>query len=126
MCHTRAEQRGRITSFDVLAPLCLMHSRKLMSVFAMMAHCWLVFMMVPFRTPRFISTKLLCSRLVLSLYCYMRLIFLMQLFPLVNLSFVSDYFRLSPACQVLLTESTTIWFISHFSQLCIIYKLAEG
>ena len=43
MCLIRAEQKGRITSLDLLARLCLVQPRMPLDFFAARAHCWLMF-----------------------------------------------------------------------------------
>lgn len=55
------EQRGRITSLDLLAVLCLMHSRIPLAFFAARAHCCLMFNSVSTRTPISFSAKLLSA-----------------------------------------------------------------
>lgn len=63
MCLTRAEERGRMTSTDLLALLCLIQPRKLLAFFDMRTHCWLIGNSSPTRTSRFFSAKLLSNQL---------------------------------------------------------------
>jgi len=58
---TSTEQMERITSFDLLAILCLKHPRILLAFFVGKARCWLMFNPVSTRTPGSFASKLLCS-----------------------------------------------------------------
>ncbi|XP_068782109.1 uncharacterized protein [Struthio camelus] len=62
----RAEERGRITSLDLLATLCLMHPRRPLAFLAARAHCCLM-LNLSTRTPRSFSAELLSSRSAPSL-----------------------------------------------------------
>ena len=66
MCLTRAEQRGRIASLDLLEMLFLMQTRMLLACFAATVYCWLMDNLGLW-TPRPFSTKLFCSYLAPSL-----------------------------------------------------------
>jgi len=55
---TRAEKRGRRTSFDLLAILLVMHPRIPLAFLAARAHCWLT-VHLSTRTPRPCSAELL-------------------------------------------------------------------
>lgn len=58
---TSGEQKGGITSLSPLAIHCLMQPRIPFAFFTVKAHCWLVFSLVPTRTIRSFSDKLLSS-----------------------------------------------------------------
>lgn len=62
-CATSAEQRGRITSPDLLTTL-LMQPGVLLATFAARTRCWLVFNLVSNRTSKAFSAKLLLGHLV--------------------------------------------------------------
>ena len=66
LCLTGAEQRGRITSLELLAVLLLMQPRRLVAFLATRARCWLVVDLLPTRIPRTFSGKLLSSQLATS------------------------------------------------------------
>jgi len=70
---TRAEQRGRRTSLDLLATLLLMHPRIPLAFLATRAHWWLMVIFSSTSTLISLSTELLCSRSALSLYWCMGL-----------------------------------------------------
>ena len=63
-----AEQRGRITSLDLLATLFAMYPRIRLAFWATRSHCWLMTNQLPTRTPRSFSTELLSSRSAPHLY----------------------------------------------------------
>ena len=73
VCLTSAEQRGGVTSPDLLAVLCLMQPRRSLAAFGTRAHCCLVVNLVPTRTPRAFSAKLFRSWSAPSMYWCMDL-----------------------------------------------------
>ena len=58
---TSAEQRGRITSLDLMATLPLMQPRIPLAFLVARAHCWLTLNLVSTKSPSSFSTKLLPS-----------------------------------------------------------------
>ena len=56
---TSAEQRGKISSIDLLPVLCLMQLRIPFAAFAARSYSWLMFNLVSTRTSRPFSAKLL-------------------------------------------------------------------
>ena len=68
MCATNAEQRGRITSIDLLAMLLLMQPRMLLAAFATRVHCNPMVSLFATRTPRSFSAQLLSSLAVPVVY----------------------------------------------------------
>ena len=63
-----AEERGRITSLNLLATLHLMKPRIPSTTVAARAHCWLMFILVSTMTPMDFSAKLLSRRSASSIY----------------------------------------------------------
>ena len=59
---TRAEQRERITSFDLLATIFVLHPKIPLAFLATRAHCWLMANLMSTRTCRSFSTELPSSR----------------------------------------------------------------
>ncbi|KAK4827750.1 hypothetical protein QYF61_021221 [Mycteria americana] len=84
---TSAEQRGRITSLDLLAILLLMQPRIPSAFFKGRVHCLLIFNLVSTRTLRSFSAKLFSSWAVLSTYWWMEI---KQQSPSSNLGFRHD------------------------------------
>jgi len=58
----RAEQRGRNTSFAMLAVLFVTHPKEPLAFLATRAHCWFIVTLLATRTRRSFSTELIPSR----------------------------------------------------------------
>ncbi|XP_068788224.1 uncharacterized protein [Struthio camelus] len=67
------QERGRITSLDLLPTLCLMHPRRPLAFLATRAHCCLMLHLLSTGTPRSFFMELLSSRSTPSLYWCMGL-----------------------------------------------------
>ena len=65
---TRAEQRGRITSPDLLAILLLMQPRIWLAFWAVSTHCWVMMSFSSTSTPKSFSSRLLSIHSPLSLH----------------------------------------------------------
>ncbi|KAK4823457.1 hypothetical protein QYF61_002293 [Mycteria americana] len=115
---TSAEQKGRITSLHLLATTLLMRDHllqpNLLAFFSTKMHCWLMCNLVSTRTPRgaFQPVSPHCV-LVPGVIPPQGQHFA---FPLVELRDSS----VLQAVEVPLDGSTTIWRISHSSQVCIV------
>lgn len=73
MCLTRAEQRARITSLNLLVMPHLMQPRMLVTIFAMRVHRWLLVNLMSTRTLGSLSVELVYSQTALRLYWLMGL-----------------------------------------------------
>lgn len=123
------QQGGRITSLTLQATLFLMHLRVLLA-FAEEAsgwvHLWLMVSML--------SVRIFMSSYVEKIFIWLDDSVLVRGIPLQSQDFTFLLIELqtipiSPFLQpdnVPLDGSTTLWFINHFSQFYIIYKLAEA
>lgn len=60
-CLTSAEYKGRIIFLNLLEVLFLMQARRLMAIFAIREHCWILFNLVSTGTLRFSPAVLLSS-----------------------------------------------------------------
>ncbi|KAK4828702.1 hypothetical protein QYF61_000540 [Mycteria americana] len=70
MCLTRAEQRRRITSLDLLAMLSLMQLRRPLAFFATKAHFWLMINLLSTRNSRcYMSVQSLAKVKINNIYC---------------------------------------------------------
>jgi len=120
-CLTRADQRRRITSLDLLAALCLKQPKMLVAFFAISTHSWIIVSFLLIRTPRSILPS--CFSTIYSLTVWVPGIIPSHgkhlAFPFAELHKAPVSLLLQPI-KVLLNESTPICCISHFSQFCII------
>ncbi|XP_055576153.1 uncharacterized protein LOC129736772 [Falco cherrug] len=122
-----AEQRGRITSLDLLAMLLLMHPRVLLAALATRAHCWLVGNLLSTSTPTSFSAELPPSRPAPARTgawgCSS---------PGADPTLAFAGLHQVPLCPALqpvpvsLNGSAASWCISHSSQLCVTCKRSEG
>ncbi|KAK4810782.1 hypothetical protein QYF61_008754, partial [Mycteria americana] len=124
---TSAEERGRITSLDLLAILCLMQPRIPLAL-AARAHCWLMFNLVSTRTPRSFSARLLSSWVAPSIYWCLGL-FLPKCrtwhFPWLNcMRFLSAHF--SSLLRSLWVAARPSGISASPPSFGVISKLAEG
>ena len=99
-CLTRTAWRGRVTSIELLAKLCLMQPRGLLVFFVVRTRCWLPVSLLATRTPRSFTAKLLLSWPIPSLSCCLGLSLPRSRtlnFPLLNFTrFLSAHFSSMP------------------------------
>lgn len=125
MCLTRYEKREKITSLILLAMLCLMQSRSLLTI-AVKVHCWFMFIFLPTRTPRMLLCRsdfqLVSSQHVLvhRVTCPEMKDFEFRL-PELHEGFLYTIFH--PSLRSL---HTTIWYTSNSSQFYMVCKLVES
>jgi len=123
MCLTRAEQRERIASFDLLATPCLIQLRRLLAFSTARTHCWIMSHLLLTRSLSSFSTKLLSSESASSFYWFVGL-FLLRCrtshFSLLN--FISRF--LWPV-EDHLKGSTALPCLSHTSWFCANCRLGE-
>lgn len=95
---TKAQERGRTTSLDLLAMLFLMHPGTPFVFLATKAHCCWLMDNLSIRIPRSLSSELLSSRSVPSQYWFLGLFLPMcRALHLLLLNFKSFLFSTSPA-----------------------------
>ena len=123
---TRAEQRGRITSLDLLATLLLMQSSVQLAFWAVSAHCWLMPSFSSTSTPKSFSAGLLSipSSPVLILGAALTQVQDLAL-GLVELHEIPTVPPLQ-LVQVSLDDILSFSHVGYTTQLGVICKLAEG
>lgn len=123
MCLSRTEQRKRITSFDLLATLCLRQLRRLLASFITGEYC----LINSVRISRTSSAKQLSSWYapVCSGACYFSPMAGLRISLCWTLckSPVSSFLQLD---EVSLNDRTTLWQISYSFPFCVIWKTAES